>query len=1098
MSNSTNHIIEELDRFKRKYFLRLFLKGAVLFLSLIITLYLFISALEYIGHFDSTTRLVLLISFSLVSITILIRYLLIPLKRFINNKNELSHEIAASEVGRLLPNISDRLLNTIQLLGIEGQDQELLLASIEQRSTSFESINFSQSITYDEFKKRYLLLLLIPLSALTFSIYTFPEFASIPAQRIINYKEEFVPQAPFEFILNSDLKTYISESYKIDIRINGDAVPTECSAYINGVKRTLNSDKTGEFYFRIEEVLSDIELIFEASGYQSKRYHIQAIHRPEFLGFSATINYPSYIKLPSTTINSIGSISIPEGSFIHWDISTEYATQVSLYTEPTLENITFTPENGNITFRRQFLGSEVHTISAYNEKIESKERFHYHVNVVEDQYPKISIKPYQDSLLYTYLFINGNIVDDYGFSQLKFFFRKKTRLQTTAKYQSIPVTFSRSTNVQAFNFEVNLDSLQIGEEETIEYYVSVWDNDQINNPKETRSRNYSFEIPSKQTIENEIDNSSAKSTEELDEALKEAKDLKKKVDDLSKNIKTKKELTWQDKKEVENIINKHQQLENKIHDLQQNIEETQQKEERFNEFDENIKEKAQQLQNLMKEIMDEDTRRMMKELSEMMKDNLNKEDLDKILEEMNKKDENMENELDRTLEMYKNLKYEKDFQKAANQMEKLAEAQKELSELGKDNNMDSDVLKKEQEHLNKKFDELQQELEQLKKDGQELGRKEDLDAIKKEAEQIQQEMQDSQESLSKGKNKKASESQEKASDDMQKLAQKMQEMQQTEQMQAAQENLDDLRDILENLLTLSFSQEKLITDFKGIRLTDPRFVELSQEQLKLLDDSRMIEDSLLSLAKRVIQIQSFVTREVTQMKNHMNDATEKLKDRKPREARSHQQYAMTSINNLALLLSDVMEQMQQQMAQQMPGEQQCNKPGQNKKPGLGQMQQQLNQMMQQLKNGQKQGRSLSKQLAQMAAQQQRIRQAMKEMEGQSDKQGNSLGDQLKKISKLMEETEKDLLYKKYDSKTYERNEEILTRLLEAETAAQQRGLDNKREAQQSTPKHRTNPPQLDEYLKEKEKQIELLKTIPPSLNPYFKKEVDEYFNTIEN
>ena len=66
---------------------------------------------------------------------------------------------------------------------------------------------------------------------------------------------------------------------------------------------------------------------------------------------------------------------------------------------------------------------------------------------------------------------------------------------------------------------------------------------------------------------------------------------------------------------------------------------------------------------------------------------------------------------------------------------------------------------------------------------------------------------------------------------------------------------------------------------------------------------------------------------------------------------------MTSMNNLALLLSDVAEQMQQQMAKKMDGNQQCNKP--KNKPGgkkLSMLQKQLGEKISELKKSGKQGK----------------------------------------------------------------------------------------------------------------------------------------------
>src|SRR5678816_4767511 len=107
----------------------------------------------------------------------------------------------------------------------------------------------------------------------------------------------------------------------------------------------------------------------------------------------------------------------------------------------------------------------------------------------------------------------------------------------------------------------------------------------------------------------------------------------------------------------------------------------------------------------------------------------------------------------------------------------------------------------------------------------------------------------------------------------------MEQSKQQQDMEETKENLDDLRAILENLLKLSFDEEALMKDFRTVNQSDPRFVALGQQQLKLKDDAKMIQDSLYALAKRVFQIQSFVTREVGNMNQHMEESLQEIKDR---------------------------------------------------------------------------------------------------------------------------------------------------------------------------------------------------------------------------
>lgn len=43
----------------------------------------------------------------------------------------------------------------------------------------------------------------------------------------------------------------------------------------------------------------------------------------------------------------------------------------------------------------------------------------------------------------------------------------------------------------------------------------------------------------------------------------------------------------------------------------------------------------------------------------------------------------------------------------------------------------------------------------------------------------------------------------------------------------------------------------------------------------------------------------------------------------------------------------------------------------------------------------------------------------------------------------------------------------------------------------------SNPDALLQYKKEKEKQVEMLKTVPPSLNPFFRVKVNDYFYRVK-
>src|SRR5690606_38299779 len=127
--------------------------------------------------------------------------------------------------------------------------------------------------------------------------------------------------------------------------------------------------------------------------------------------------------------------------------------------------------------------------------------------------------------------------------------------------------------------------------------------------------------------------------------------------------------------------------------------------------------------------------------------------------------------------------------------------------------------------------------------------------------EINDHQQKSSEQLKNNQNKKAGGNQKQAGEKMEQLSEKLAQMQDKMQQEQLEENMEDLRAILDNLLKLSFDQEELMKDFRNVNQSDPRYLELSQNQLKLKDDSKIIEDSLMALAKRVFQIQALITRE---------------------------------------------------------------------------------------------------------------------------------------------------------------------------------------------------------------------------------------------
>jgi len=428
--------------------------------------------------------------------------------------------------------------------------------------------------------------------------------------------------------------------------------------------------------------------------------------------------------------------------------------------------------------------------------------------------------------------------------------------------------------------------------------------------------------------------------------------------------------------------------------------------------------------------------------------------------------------------------------------------------------------------------------------------------------------------LSKGKKKEAGGKQKSAAEKMQKMAEKVEEKLAADEEEQLGEDINTLRGVLENLVKLSFSQEDLIKRLGGNPTYGAAYVANAQAQARLIDEMKVIEDSLTALAKRTVEVRSFITKELGLIEKHMGDATTFLGKRFTPQARQSQQYTMTSVNNLAVMLSESLQNMQQQQNEMQGAGSKggsCSKPGSGKKPGKGKggssgssgkggkgsksgslgklsaMQKQLGEQLKQMQmkqgnngrqpgqgdkgqgqqgqgqQGQGQGQNGqpgnaqggkpggqngqgsgsegvgSSEFAKAAALQEAIRRELQRLADEESKASGGkpgAGNALREAAKQMESQEKDLVNKRLTQEMLRRQQDITTRLLESEQAERQREEDPKRQAEQPEQQPPRNPEAFAEYLRLKEREVELLRSVPLDMNTFYRRRAEQYMGRL--
>ena len=1133
----------KLEQFIKRFYLNELLKGTILFFAFGLLYFLFTLFIEYMLWLNPTARSILFWTFILVETVLFFRLIAFPLAKLFKLQKGIDKETASKIIGNHFPEVSDKLLNVLQL-NENIQKSELLIASIDQKSAELTPIPFKLAVNFKN-NTKYLKYAAIPVLILLVSYLTGKiNWFSDSYQRVVNYQTAYEPPAPFQFfVLNENLNAIEGKDFKLNVKTAGEVIPENVRITFDDESYFLKNTNAGEFEYLFSKPISDITFRLEANEVVSKPYTLTVTNAPMVIGFEMFLNYPSYTRKQDEILNGTGNAIVPQGTKVTWKITTKATEKVFLYANDTLK---LEKTGNNFSTEKKLLNNLEYSISTNNEFLENYENLAFRIDVIRDEYPEIQVKHEVDTIDHKTLYFHGQISDDYALTKLQLVYYpvKSPEAKTT-----LPM------NVQNVNFDTFYSSfpqdLELKEGESYELYFQVFDNDLVNGSKNSKSRTFTYRKLTKEEEENQNLQQQNETIQDLNKSLENFEKQEKELEELSKKQKEKEQLNFNDKKKLENFFKRQEQQEEMMkkfnQEMQKNLEEFQQE-----KLDDPMKQQLQQrlMENEQQLQQDE---KLLQELQELQ-EKINKEEFSQKLEELAKQNKNQKRSLEQLVELTKRYYVGKKLEKLQQELEQLAKKQDELSKKG-----DKENTKEEQDKLNKEFEKFQKEMDALQKENKELKQPVDIPRDKLEEKSIEDLMEEAKEELkSKDQDEKkennsetdeqnnqennqsqdtqqgAKQKQKKASRKMQQMSQQMMQAMQMQSGEQMNEDMEMLRQILDNLVLFSFNQEDLMNQFRRIDVNHNQYAQKLKKQFSLREHFEHIDDSLFALSLRQPMISEIVNKEITNVYFNIDKSLNQISENQLYQGISSQQYTITSANNLADFLSNILDSMQMQMMGSGSGQQgDMPMPGQNGQGGEMQLpdiimsQEELNKKMQegmqqqgegkqqdgengengkQPKNGEegeqqgqgeKQGgqgegnqfnEDLNGELYQIYQQQQKLREALQD---ELNKQGNTgVGDNL---IKQMEEIEMDLLNKGFTQRTLEKMQQLKHQLLKLENASFQQGQDDKRESK--TNREQFENPTLSGVKEAKQyfNTIEILNKQSLPLQPAYKKKAQEYF-----
>jgi hypothetical protein len=1116
------NIQDKLEGFIRKYYTNELIKGIILFFALGLLYFLITLLIEYFLWLNSTSRTILFWLFVAVEITLVIKFIVLPIAKLFKLQNGINYEYASKLIGKHFPQVNDKLLNVLQLQK-DTSKTELLLASINQKSAELSpipfklAINFKTNFKYLKYAAIPLIIILIATSTGNFNLF------SDSFDRVVHYKTAYEPPAPFQFyVVNNDLYAIEKTDFVLHVTVSGSVIPDNVEIQYNNESYFLQQKNVGEFEYVFSQPKENIRFELNANKLTSKPYELKIIQAPSLLSFEMVLKYPSYVNKQPEVLKSTGNAVVPEGTNITWKLNTKSTESVKLF---SLDTIYFSKTHQNsFELSKSIYNNFDYSLSTSNANLKDYEKLAFSIVVIKDEYPEMDLKIEKDSVDLQTLYFYGKLTDDYGFNKLQLVYYPYDD-DSKKQFINIPISASNiSEFITAFPNNLNI-------EEGVSYslYFQVFDNDVIHNYKSTKSSVFSYRKNTKEEEEKRNLNNQNQTIRELNKSLKKFDEQEKQLEELSKTQKEKSQLNFSDKKKLESFLKRQKQqdemMKNFNKQLKENLENFQKDNSKEDIFKEDLKQRLSENEQQLKQ--DE---KLLEEF-EKLQEKINKEEFSQKLDELAKQNKNKKRSLEQLLELTKRFYVEKKLDKLQDELSKQANNQEKISNSSKEEN-----TKEKQDLLNKDFEDFKKELDELEKDNKQLKKPIDIPRDKLDENEVQSEQNKAAEELNNKEVKQASEndktdsksdenlknaqkSQKKAAQKMMKMSQKMSQSMQMSGGEQMQEDVDMLRQVLDNLLLFSFEQESLMNQFKGIEVNHNKYASFLRKQSGLREHFKHIDDSLFALSLRQPKLSETVNKEITDVYYNIDKSLSQLAENQILQGISNQQFTVTAANNLANFLSDVLDNMEEQL-NPSPGKGK----GDLQLPDIIMSQEELNKMMEEgLKNnetgkpndgkgdkkeegeqqksgndgkengGESENNSMNGLLYEIYQQQQELRQALEDKLANGGK--SRLGDNL---LKKMEEVELDLLNKGFTNETLQKMMELEHQLLKLENATFQQGEDNKRESKTNVDNFNNNTNNQIPTAKQYFKTTEILNRQALPLQHIYKVKVQEYFKKTDD
>lgn len=972
-------------------------------------------------------------------------------------------------------------------------DEQLKAAAFAQKYGKWAEDKISLSFPYKRLLQKAIMLIVLLLILFPNSSFFNRLFSDLSA-----YGEVRDPRRNIDFvILNSSLDAEYGRPFQLRLAVNSDFLSVENVFVCYGGGEFLMNPKDSVFVYDFDVVNNDIQFTFKTHDIESKLFKIRVLPTPEITDYKITNIPPAYTGLKAETIRNTVDFKVVYGSVLQFGIDFSNVDTLFLQTGDELSAVSLNSVSP-VKFSKTVKASGEYILLGSNENFIRKSLIHFNVTCIPDLYPGIQVSEMQDSLNHSLYYFYGIISDDYGFSDLRFNYSLNGQANTV-----MPIHVAGNVNTQEFYFEFNFAEFAGMDKTQVRYFFEVFDNDAVSGPKSTRSGDKLYQVPNLNTIFEYNAEANATMNTSLTEAEKLAKEIVTGVKELQKKMLDNTVDNWEKQQLSKDIVEKKEKLDKLLKQVQEENRKKTSLNANFTKQDSVLRAKQEKVEKLLDQVMNEEMKKLMEEFNKLAEE-FNRDKFRNLEEKMKLGFDQLSEELDRNIELLKRYQIEEQHDMLSQQIQQLKKKQEDFQKLSEDSSVPSDSLSKSGEEVKKKLEDIANNYKKLLEDNQQLEQPFDLKNQDSSLEKLSQDVDKQKENAAEGKRDK--DLSEKIKEQIDQLSEEMEQQQQENFMKMSLPQ-KDIELIIQNILLISFSQEDLLNQFREVPAQSVRYNELGRMQETKRQEYKIVKDSLSALAKSNLMLASVLNDKFYEIEIKFSLLPDYIQNNKRNELFKEQQFIIAYLNDMALTLSDALQQDKSEEGQSGSEGKSGNSGGKKQKGGKGNkeegygdlknfqkgLKKQLEDLLSQMKKGEK-GKPLQQGISKMIRENELFRQSLNEFMNENGSLSDTEKKLLNEIHKLLEDNIRDIANYSVTNNLIQRNNLIFNKLLISEKASKEREEYEEKRKSVTASETKYNRPEV--HFKSAKTQSLIKTDLQKSgvkLNPYFKNLYNNYY-----